>query len=73
MVVQQKFAEEALEFQNAETKKDQIEELADIFDLVHAAINALDISYEELEQVRLEKRKKRGGVQQKILLESTEK
>lgn len=70
--IYKKFNEEVQEFQVATNKKDQIEELADILELVHAATNALDISYEELEIVRQEKEKKRGGFKERLFLEKVE-
>lgn len=50
--IQAKMQEEALEFQEAATEKDAIEELADILELVHAALQVYGVSYEELETVR---------------------
>lgn len=70
--IHQKFHEEVQEFQDAEHKKDKIEELADILELVYAATDALDISYEELEAVRQEKQDKRGGFKERIFLESVD-
>lgn len=70
--IYQKFNEEVQEFQVATNKKDQIEELADILELVHAATDVLDISYGELEVIREEKYKKRGGFEKRIFLETVE-
>lgn len=53
----------------AEYHKDQnIEELADIMEVIYAAAIARGYSIEQLEQVRAEKAEKRGGFQKKILL-----
>ena len=53
----------------AEYHKDQnIEELADLLELIYAATIARGYSLEELEQVRAEKAAKRGSFEKKILL-----
>ena len=53
----------------AEYHKDQnIEELADLLEVIHAAAIARGYTLEELERVRAEKAEKRGGFAKKILL-----
>ena len=53
----------------AEYHKDQnIEELADLLEVVHAATKARGYSIEQLEAVRAEKAAKRGAFDKKILL-----
>ena len=53
----------------AEYHKDQnIEELADLMEVLLAAAMARGYSREELEAVRLEKAEKRGGFEKRILL-----
>lgn len=53
----------------AEYHKDQnIEELADLLEVIHAAAIARGYTLEQLEQVRAEKAAKRGGFAKKILL-----
>lgn len=53
----------------AEYHKDRnIEELADLMEVIYAAASARGYSIEQLEQVRAEKAEKRGGFQKKILL-----
>ena len=53
----------------AEYHKDQnIEELADLLELIRAAAIARGYTLEELEQVRSEKAAKRGGFEKRILL-----
>ena len=59
--IKNKLQEEVLEFQQAVHKKNAVEELADILELVHASLNVYGVSYEELEAVRLHKKDKRGG------------
>ncbi len=53
----------------AEYHKDQnIEELADLLEVIYAATKARGYSLEQLEAVRVEKAAKRGGFEKKILL-----
>ena len=53
----------------AEYHKDQnIEELADLIEVIYAAAAARGYTIEQLEQVRAAKAEKRGGFQKKILL-----
>ena len=53
----------------AEYHKDQnVEELADLIEVIYAAAIARGYTIEQLEQVRAEKAEKRGGFQKKILL-----
>ena len=53
----------------AEYHKDQnIEELADLMEVIYAAAAARGYTIEQLEQVRAAKADKRGGFQKKILL-----
>lgn len=66
--IKSKMHEEVLEFQQAVHKKDALEELADILELVHAALDVHGVSYEELEAVRLHKKDKRGGFADGIYL-----
>lgn len=53
----------------AEYHKDQnIEELADLIEVIYAAAQARGYSLDELEQVRAKKAEKRGAFKEKILL-----
>ena len=53
----------------AEYHKDQnIEELADLLEVIYAATKARGYSIEDLEKVRAEKAEKRGNFDKKILL-----
>ena len=57
----------------AEYHKDQnLEELADLLEVVYSAARARGYSIEELERLRRQKAEKRGGFERKILLESVE-
>lgn len=64
-----KMVDAKLDEELAEYHKDQnIEELADLMEVIYAAANARGYTIEQLEQVRAEKAEKRGGFQKKILL-----
>lgn len=64
-----KMIDAKLDEELAEYHKDQnIEELADLLEVVRAAAIARGYSVEELEKVRAEKAAKRGGFEKKILL-----
>ncbi|MEY9976738.1 phosphoribosyl-ATP pyrophosphohydrolase [Lysinibacillus sp. RC79] len=63
-----KMQEEAIEFLEAASPKEAIEELADILELIHTAIQMYDVSYEQLEQKRTQKWKERGGFSKGIYL-----
>ena len=53
----------------AEYHKDQnIEELADLLEVIHAAAIARGYTLEDLLQIRAEKAAKRGGLEKRILL-----
>ncbi len=53
----------------AEYHKDQnIEELADLLEVIHAATIARGYTLEALEQIRAEKAARRGGFEKRILL-----
>ena len=63
-MVDEKFNEELAEYH----KDQNIEELADLLELIYAATIARGYSLEELEQVRAEKAANRGRFEKKILL-----
>ena len=59
-----KLDEELMEYH----KDKNIEELADLLEVIYAATKARGYSIEDLEKVRVEKVEKRGGFDKKILL-----
>lgn len=63
-----KLTEELLEYEETDNKKDAIEELADILELIHAAAELNGSSFEEVEEVRVKKAAKRGGFKERIFL-----
>lgn len=60
-----KLNEELQEYQESKS----LEELADLLEVIHAEAKARGSSFEEVEQIRKEKAKKRGGFDQRIFLE----
>ena len=66
-MLDKKLNEECAEYQADKN----IEELADILEVIYAIAKAKGTSIEELEKVRLEKAEKRGGFDEKILLIET--
>lgn len=63
-----KLVEELSEYRAAETKDEAIEELVDMVELIHAALTLHGVSIEEFEQIREEKKKKKGGFEKGIYL-----
>ncbi len=67
-----KLLDAKLDEELAEYHRDQnIEELADLLEVIRAAAVARGYTLEELEAVRAEKAEKRGGFEKKILLIET--
>ena len=69
MELHKKLFEEANEFVEA----DDPEELADLLEVLYAIAKYKNINLEDVEQIRLTKREKRGGFEDKIYLEGVEK
>ena len=68
-----KMLDKKLDEELAEYHQEQnIEELADLLEVLYATAKARGYSIEELEQVRNEKKKARGGFEEKILLKSVQ-
>ena len=65
-ILDKKLDEELAEYH----QEQNIEELADLLEALYATANARGYSIEELERVRVEKQKVRGGFDKKILLKS---
>ncbi|WP_019415995.1 nucleoside triphosphate pyrophosphohydrolase [Paenisporosarcina sp. TG20] len=59
--IKRKLVEELKEYQETSTNEDAIEELADLLELIYAALPLHGSTMEELEEVRVKKRAKRGG------------
>ena len=65
-MLDKKLDEELVEYH----QEQNIEELADLLEVLYATAKARGYSIEELDQVRVEKQKARGGFDKKILLKS---
>ena len=66
-----KLLEECNEVVNAKNNEEELEELADVLEVIHSLIKALDISFDKVEKIRLEKKEKRGGFDSKLFLKKT--
>lgn len=66
--LKKKLSEEIQEYKNAATDKEAIEELADILELMHALAKVHGANIQEIEKIRQDKAKKRGGFSEKIFL-----
>lgn len=60
--------EELEEYINTDNDQDAIDELADLLEIIHALAEYHGANFEELEKVRQDKAKKRGGFKDKIFL-----
>lgn len=70
--VKKKMNEELEEYQEAATNEEAVEELADILELMHAAVKIHGATIEQLEEVRRSKAEKRGGFEKRIFLVEVE-
>ena len=71
-----KLQEEVDELKAAKTHKDQLEEAADVYEVLFAIISYLDLSgksWEEWMAVMLKKREERGQFDKRIILEEVKK
>ena len=49
-----------------------VEELADIVEVIYGILNSMNVSIEGFEKVRMDKKEKRGAFEKRIYLEETE-
>ena len=49
-----------------------VEELADIIEVIYGILNSMDVSIKEFEKIRRNKQEKRGAFEKKIYLEEAE-
>lgn len=66
--LKKKVHEELQEYEAASSDEEAVEELADILELMHALAKTHGSTIEEVENVRVEKAKKRGGFEEKVFL-----
>lgn len=66
--IKNKLHEEVKEFTETDNRQDSLEELADILELIHAALPIHNATFEELENIRIAKKEKRGGFEEGIYL-----
>ncbi|WJQ82612.1 nucleoside triphosphate pyrophosphohydrolase [Brevibacillus brevis] len=62
-----KLSEELQEFNQA-TPQEEIEELADMVEVIYAYLKYKGVSINEFEKIRLNKQEKRGGFEEKLFL-----
>lgn len=46
-----------------------VEELADIIEVIYGILNSMDVSIKEFEKIRINKQEKRGAFEKKVYLE----
>ncbi|MCX2826161.1 phosphoribosyl-ATP pyrophosphohydrolase [Bacillus pseudomycoides] len=63
-----KIGEELTEYLEAENKEHKVEELADLLELINALAQYEGVTLKDVERVRKQKAKKRGGFQERIFL-----
>ncbi len=66
----EKLKEEVSEFLASQTKEEWLEELSDVQEVILALLHAKGLSFSNLEEKRLEKRKHRGGFKKGYFLNS---
>ncbi|MEK4453435.1 nucleoside triphosphate pyrophosphohydrolase [Paenibacillus sp. FSL L8-0506] len=66
-----KMQEELKEFLDA-SEDHQLEELADLVEVIHSFVRSKGVGVEELERIRKAKHEERGGFDEKIMLMSVE-
>jgi len=71
--IKKKFTEETKELVKAKTKKEIINEIVDIQELIDTLIYEIGLTKSELEKQQKIKNKKRGGFKKKLFLIKTEK
>lgn len=71
-LLKSKAVEEALEFGYADSSDEDMEELADIFEIIRSYAEATDTSIEEVKKIADNKREKKGGFSEGVVLISTE-
>ncbi|MGM9949731.1 MAG: phosphoribosyl-ATP pyrophosphohydrolase [Lysinibacillus sp.] len=68
--ITKKMFEELTEYHEGSSKEVAIEELVDMVELIYSALKLHDVSIEEFEHIRQEKKKLKGGFEKGIYLHS---
>ena len=66
--IKKKLYEEAKEFDETTNRADALEEMADVLELLHAALKVYDADFAKLEAIRVKKKEKRGGFDEGLYL-----
>ncbi|WP_413366495.1 phosphoribosyl-ATP pyrophosphohydrolase [Lysinibacillus sp. 3P01SB] len=66
--IKKKLYEEVKEFDETTDETGALEEMADVLELLHAALKVYGKSFDELEAARVKKKEKRGGFDQGLYL-----
>lgn len=66
--IKKKLYEEVKEFDETINREDALEEMADVLELLHAALKVYGAEFTELEAIRVNKKKKRGGFDEGLYL-----
>lgn len=66
--IKKKLYEEIKDFEGGANEKDAIEEMMDILELLHVALDIYSKSFADLEAVRTQKKKRRGGFSKGLYL-----
>lgn len=66
----EKLIEECTEVIHANDKESKSEELADVLEVIYSIADIFEIKIEEIEKIRINKKKERGGFNSKILLKN---
>jgi len=72
VALKQKLIEEANELLHAPTMEKTIEELADIYEVLHFVMKTENIKMPDIEAIRIHKNRDRGAFQKKVFLTSVD-
>ena len=70
--LQEKLVEEAIEARDAVSASDLTKEIGDILEVIDSLVEVFDLKKEEIENIKKERKEKRGGFAGRIFLERTE-
>ncbi|SCY17144.1 nucleoside triphosphate pyrophosphohydrolase [Alkaliphilus peptidifermentans] len=57
---------------NEYLEDNSVDELADLVEVIHAILKHKNVSYSDFEKIRLDKKGKRGGFEEKLFLKTVE-